>query len=137
MEKKPYHHVYENGQFKKFRNFKGSPERNKNFKWSYKKFREAKKKINVIVPKDFVVPRETVLKNLEKYKNDNFILWINHASFIIKLGSTTIVTDLFTAPNAGPLFLGPKRYTPPALELSQLPKIDLWINIHWNLLLAT
>ena len=54
MEKKPYHHVYENGLFKKFRNFQGSPERNKNFKWSYKKFREAKKKINVIVPKDFV-----------------------------------------------------------------------------------
>ena len=130
MEKKPYHHVYENGLFKKFRNFQGSPERNKNFKWSYKKFREAKKKINVIVPKDFVVPRETVLKNLEKYKNDNFILWINHASFIIKLGSTTIVTDLITAPNAGPLFLGPRRYTPPALELGQLPKIDLWLNTH-------
>jgi len=130
MEKKPYHHVYENGQFKKFRNFEGSPERNKNFKWSYKKFREAKKKINVIVPKDFVVPRETVLKNLEKYKNDDFILWINHASFIIKLGSTTIVTDLITAPNAGPLFLGPKRYTPPALKLNQLPQIDLWLNSH-------
>ena len=29
----------------------------------------------------------------------------------MKLGSTTIVSDLITAPNAGPL-LGPKRYTP-------------------------
>ena len=130
MEKKPYHHVYENGLFKKFRNFEGSPKRNKNFKWSYKKFREAKKKINVIIPKDFIVPKEIVFKNLEKHKNDNFILWINHASFIIKLGSTTIVTDLITAPNAGPLFLGPKRYTPPALELDELPKIDLWLNSH-------
>ena len=130
MEKKPYHHVYENGQFKKFRNFKGSPERNKNFKWSYKKFREAKKNINIIIPKDFIVPKKIVLKNLEKHKNDNFILWINHASFIIKLGSTTIVTDLITSPNAGPLFLGPKRYTPPALELDELPKIDLWLNSH-------
>ena len=130
MAEKPYHHVYENGKFKKFRNYLGAPERNKNFKWSYKKFREAKKNINVIVPKDFVVPRKTVLENLEKYKNEDFILWINHASFIIKLGSTTIVTDLITAPNAGPLFLGPKRYTPPALELDQLPKIDLWLNSH-------
>jgi len=131
MKKKPpYHHVYENGKFIKFRNFEGAPQRNKNFKWSYKKFNEAKKKINVIVPKDFVVPREIVLKNLEKHKNDNFILWLNHASFIIKLGSTTIITDLITAPNAGPLFLGPKRYTPPALELNQLPKIDLWLNSH-------
>ena len=130
MAEKPYHHVYENGKFKKFRNYQGAPERNKNFKWSYKKFREAKKNINVIVPKDFVVPRKTVLENLEKYKNEDFILWINHASFIIKLGSTTIVTDLITAPNAGPLFLGPRRYTPPALELGQLPKIDLWLNTH-------
>ena len=130
MAEKPYHHVYENGKFKKFRNYLGAPERNKNFKWSYKKFREAKKNINVIVPKDFVVPRKTVLENLEKYKNEDFILWINHASFIIKLGSTTIVTDLITAPNAGPLFLGPRRYTPPALELGQLPKIDLWLNTH-------
>ncbi len=130
MEKKPYHHVYENGKFIKFRNFEGAPQRNKNLKWSYKKFNEAKKKINVIVPKDFVVPRETVLKNLKKHTNDDFVLWINHASFIIKLGSTTIVTDLITAPNAGPLFLGPKRYTPPALKLNQLPQIDLWLNSH-------
>ena len=49
MAEKPYHHVYENGKFKKFRNYQGAPERNKNFKWSYKKFREAKKNINVII----------------------------------------------------------------------------------------
>ena len=35
MAEKPYHHVYENGKFKKFRNYQGAPERNKNFKWSY------------------------------------------------------------------------------------------------------
>ncbi len=70
MAEKPYHHVYENGKFKKFRNYQGAPVRDKNFKWSYKKFREAKKNINVIVPKDFVVPRKTVLENLEKYKNE-------------------------------------------------------------------
>ena len=87
----------------KIQKLSSSPERNKNFKWSYKKFNEAKKNINVIVPKDFVVPRKTVLENLEKYKNEDFILWINHASFFIKLGSTTIVTDLITAKNTGPL----------------------------------
>ena len=130
MAEKPYHHVYENGRFVKFRNYQGSPERNKDFKWSYKKFYQAKKRVKVFIPKNFVVPRETVLKNLEKYKNDDFILWINHASFILNLGSITIVTDLITAPNAGPAFLGPRRYTPPALNLNQLPKIDLWLNTH-------
>ena len=130
MEKKPYHHVYKDGKFVKFRNFEGAPQRDKNIKWSYKKFSEAKKNINVVVPKDFVIPRETVIKNLEKYSNQDFILWINHASFIINLGNQKIVTDLITAPNAGPLFLGPKRYTPPALELKDFPKIDLWLNSH-------
>ena len=34
MEKKPYHHVSDGT----FRNPEGSPERNTNFKWSYKVF---------------------------------------------------------------------------------------------------
>ena len=69
MEKKPYHHVYKDGKFIKFRNFEGAPQRDKNIKWSYRKFSEAKKNINVDVPKGFVIPRETVIQNLEKYLN--------------------------------------------------------------------
>ena len=43
MAEKPYHHIHENGKFVKFRNYEGAPVRDKNFKWSYKKFNEAKK----------------------------------------------------------------------------------------------
>ena len=78
MAEKPYHHVYENGKFKKFRNYQGAPERNKNFKWSYKKFREAKKNINVILishnidqafmlgDKFFVIKNGDLVAQLEK-----------------------------------------------------------------------
>ena len=41
MQKKPYHHLPDGS----FRNPEGSPERNSNFKWSFKIFNEEKKKI--------------------------------------------------------------------------------------------
>ena len=39
MENKPYHHLPDGT----FRNPEGSPERSKNFNWSFKKFRQEKK----------------------------------------------------------------------------------------------
>ena len=44
MEKKPYHHLSDGS----FRNPKGSPERDSNFKWSFKIFNKEKKKLNLI-----------------------------------------------------------------------------------------
>ena len=40
---RPYHHVYENGKFVKFRNFEGAPERDKDFKWSFKRLEKRRK----------------------------------------------------------------------------------------------
>ena len=60
------------------------------------------------VPKEHVVNKEKVISDLKKYKDDDYILWIGHASFIIKLGDTTIITDPVFSKNAGPLIFGPK-----------------------------
>ena len=89
MEKPPYHHL-PNGTF---RNPEGSPERDPNIKWSYKIFNEERKKIKIEVPNDHVVPKTKVLNDIKNYQNDNYIAWIGHATFIIKLGNTTIITD--------------------------------------------
>ena len=43
--------------------------------------------------KEHVIDKQVVLKNLEKYKSDSYVMWLDHASFIIKLGDTTIITD--------------------------------------------
>ena len=43
MEKKPYHHLSDGS----FRNPRGSPERDSNFKWSFKIFNKEKKKLNL------------------------------------------------------------------------------------------
>ena len=126
MEKKPYHHLPDGT----FRNPEGSPERTGNVNWSYKVFNKEKKKLDMTVPKEHVIDKERVLSDLEKFKNDDYIAWIGHATFLIKLGDNVIITDPVFSNNAGPLFFGPKRYTKPALKLSEIPKTDLFLLTH-------
>ena len=126
MEKKPYHHLADGS----FRNPKGSPERDSNFKWSFKIFNKEKKKLDMSIPKRHLVEKEKVLLDLKKFKDDDFIGWIGHATFLIKLGETTIITDPVFSRNAGPLFFGPKRFTKPALKLNEIPKTDLFLLTH-------
>ena len=126
MEKKPYHHLPDGT----FRNPEGSPERSENFKWSFKIYNQEKKKLDMTVPDDHVVSKDKVLSDLDKFKNDDYIAWIGHATFIIKLGETTIITDPVFSKNAGPLIFGPKRFVEPALNLREIPKIDLFLLTH-------
>ena len=61
--------------------------------------------------------------DLEK---ESYILWIGHASFLINLDGTTILTDPIFSRRASPVgIFGPKRLIPPALNITDLPKIDL------------
>ena len=126
MEKKPYHHLPDGT----FRNPEGSPKRNPNVKWSYKIFNAERKKIKIEFPDDHVVPREQVLKDLEKNNKNDYIAWIGHATFLIKLGNTTIITDPLFSKNTGPLIFGPKRYVDPAIKLQEIPKTDIFLLTH-------
>jgi N-acyl-phosphatidylethanolamine-hydrolysing phospholipase D len=126
MEKKPYHHLPDGT----FRNLEGSPVRSKDIKFSYRQFSKEKKKIDLTVPKEHVVDKEIVLSDLKKYKNENYISWIGHATYLIKLGDTTIITDPVFSKNAGPLIFGPDRFTEPSLKLNEIPKIDLLLLTH-------
>ena len=104
MEKKPYHHLSDGT----FRNPEDSPKRDPNVKWSYKIFNQEKKKLDMTISEGHVLEKNEVLRNLEKYKDNDYIAWIGHATFIIKLGDTTIITDPVFSKNAGPLIFGPK-----------------------------
>ena len=123
---KPYHHLSDGT----FRNPEGSPKRDPNIKWSYKIFNQEKKKLNMTVPKEHVVAKEKVLLDLKKYQEDDYIAWIGHATFLIKLGETTIITDPVFSKNAGPLIFGPDRFTEPALKLKDIPKTDVFLLTH-------
>ena len=126
MTNKPYHHL-DNGTF---RNPEGSPVRSENVKWSYSTFNKEKKKLDMTVPDEHVIKKNLVLETLNSIKNNDYIGWIGHATFLLKLGNTTIITDPVFSKNAGPLIFGPKRYTEPALNLNELPKIDLFLLTH-------
>ena len=94
------------------------------------KWNKEKKKIKINIPSDHVVDKKEVLKNLEKYKDDDYVAWIGHATFLIKLGNTTIITDPLFSKNAGPLIFGPKRYVDPAINLKEIPEVNLFLLTH-------
>jgi N-acyl-phosphatidylethanolamine-hydrolysing phospholipase D len=127
MKEKPYHHL-SNGTF---RNPKGSPVViSRSGKFSYRTFSKLRKKISLNFPNEHIVKKEKVKSDLEKYKNDDYVAWIGHATYLIKLGNTTIITDPVFSKNAGPLIFGPKRFTKPALDLKEIPKINLFLLTH-------
>ena len=126
MKDTPYHHLADGT----FRNPEGSPERDPNIKWSMSKWNKEKKKIKINIPSGHVIDKKEVLKNLEKYKDDDYVAWIGHATFLIKLGNTTIITDPLFSKNAGPLIFGPKRYVDPAISLKEIPEVNLFLLTH-------
>ena len=126
MEKKPYHHLPDGT----FRNPEGSPVRANDVRFSYRTFIKEKKKIDITFPKDHVIDKKILKENLEKFKDDDYIAWIGHATYLIKLGSMTIITDPVFSKNAGPLIFGPKRFTEPALKLNEIPKTDIFLLTH-------
>ena len=126
MAEKPYHHLPDGT----FRNPEGSPIRANDVNFSYRTFIKEKNKIDITVPKDHVIDKKIVRENLEKFKDDDYIAWIGHATFLIKLGNTIIITDPVFSKNAGPLIFGPKRFTEPALNLNEIPKTDLFLLTH-------
>ena len=59
------------------------------------------------------------------------LTWLGHASFLIRVGHTRILTDPVFSPRVSPLsFIGPHRLTPPPVALADLPPIDLVVISH-------
>ena len=77
-------------------------------------------------PPEHVIDRQIVLRNLEKHNSDSYVMWLDHASFIIKLGNTTIITDPVFEKYYGYFGFGTKKYIEPPLELKELPEINLF-----------
>lgn len=86
----------------------------------------------VEVPDGHVVPRaEAVLElNAHAEQSEDFITWLGHASFLIRIGCLTVLTDPYLTTFAGPAGLGPRRYVKSGVPISALPKIDLLVVSH-------
>ena len=81
MKERPYHHLPDGT----FRNQKGSPVIiSRSGKFSYRTFSKLRKKVDLSYPKEHVIEKEKVLADLEKYKDNDYIAWIGHATYLIK-----------------------------------------------------
>ena len=57
--------------------------------------------------------------------------WIGHATVLLKLGGLTILTDpMFSERAFAVQFAGPRRKVPPALQVHELPRIDVVLISH-------
>ena len=124
--KKKYYHLA-NGTF---RNPEGSKVIDMNFNWSFKVFNQEKKKLDMTFPESNIIKKEKVLLDLNNFQKEDYVAWIGHATFLLKLGEITIITDPVFSKNAGPLFFGPKRFTEPALKLNEIPRTDIFLLTH-------
>lgn len=59
------------------------------------------------------------------------ITWIGHSTCLLQLSNLNILTDAVFSERCSPVqWAGPRRYVPPACEITNLPKIDLVITSH-------
>ena len=84
-------------------------------KWSFSRKRPAPIKIESSDEwKDFA--------NLK----ENYLIWIGHSTFLINIEGTIVLTDPVFSDRASPVKIaGPKRIIPPAMQISDLPNIDV------------
>ena len=58
-------------------------------------------------------------------------LWIGHATWLLRIRGVTVLTDPIFSDRATPISsFGPKRTTPPALTVSELPDISIVVLSH-------
>jgi N-acyl-phosphatidylethanolamine-hydrolysing phospholipase D len=87
---------------------------------------------NGTIPSDLSLPKHEVKKRLARLMHSRSgVLWIGHSTFLIRWGGLTILTDPMFSDFVSPLPpMGPRRYKPPALDIAELPPIDVIIISH-------
>tara|TARA_B100001123_G_C15182775_1_gene976000 strand:- start:426 stop:1295 length:870 start_codon:yes stop_codon:yes gene_type:complete len=82
------------------------------------------------IPNGHFVKEKKALLLLNNNKDEVTITWLGHASFLIKIGNNNILTDPFLSKTAGQFGIGPNRYIPPGIKISNLPKINTILISH-------
>lgn len=68
---------------------------------------------------------------LQQNRSQPSATWIGHATVLLQLGGLNILTDPIFSERASPVsWAGPKRKTPPAMQLHELPRIDVVLISH-------
>lgn len=88
----------------------------------------------VDVSKASQVPRvelNTQIISTSPQPDSILVTWLGHSCFLIQTNDFNLLTDPVFSDRASPVsFMGPKRYTPPAIAIEQLPRIDAVVISH-------
>jgi N-acyl-phosphatidylethanolamine-hydrolysing phospholipase D len=85
----------------------------------------------VELPAGHVRPPRAVQEGIAALGERDGITWLGHASYLIRLGGRTLVTDPFLTDHASPVApLGPRRFAPPGLRAAALPRTDIVLLSH-------
>ena len=125
----PWHHLPDGT----FRNPPGSPERGGSSpEWRAFLWRRLIDPPAVPpIPDGHVLSREAALAQLAATDGQDSVTWLGHASFLIRLGGQTLLTDPFLTERASPFaWFGPKRLAGPSLAAADLPPIDVLLLSH-------
>ena len=123
---RPYHHTADG-----FRNPPGSPVHKHDLSaWIYHVWREISRQ-DPEVPADHFRGHGAAVSALRETGAGNWLTWLGHSAFLLRLGGRNILLDPFLSDYATsvPPF-GPKRFTPPGLPVEKLPQIDLLVISH-------
>lgn len=125
-EPAPYHHDPYGG----FRNPPGSPEREAGVgDMTAFLFKQLTSVTAPKVPESHVVGPGDMRTQITEAGNPS-ITWLGHASFIIRAGGRTILTDPFLGERAGPAGMGPRRFVAAPLTPEELPAADVMVVSH-------
>lgn len=117
----------------RFRNPPGSPEPGgSTADWLSFSWRRARNDgIPTSLPPGHVLPPAEVRAGLDALGDRDGVTWLGHASFLLRFGGRTLVTDPFLSDHASPVApLGPRRFAPPGLRAAELPPVDLVLLSH-------
>tara|TARA_R110000824_G_scaffold118960_14_gene272077 strand:+ start:198298 stop:199452 length:1155 start_codon:yes stop_codon:yes gene_type:complete len=128
---KPWHHL-DDGTF---RNPRGSPKRSLGRMrhagpFFFEMLKRGSRKVDI--PQGHVLPRDLAVRAMQTQASEpeDFLTWLGHAAFLIRIGGITVLTDPYLTSNAGPAGLGPKRFVKCGIPMSELPRIDVLVVSH-------
>ena len=83
------------------------------------------------LPERHALPRAEAKQGLAAMGDADYVNWIGHSTFLVRLDGLTVLTDPVFSRRASPLsFAGPERLVPPGLRLEDLPPIDVVVVSH-------